>query len=425
VKACPTCARLFPNDAGFCSADGASLLPAEQVPVQAGDDPRLGSTVARRYHIRRVVADGGMGRVYEALDTQTDRRVALKMLHSDVANDTVAVARFKREFQVSSQLPHAHIIDVLDFQQEGGTYALVMEFLDGEELRTALQRDKTLSPGRVVRMVSQTAIGLDAAHASKFVHRDLKPDNIFLCGTREGDVVKILDFGSVKDKSENAKKLTMLGTTIGSPYYMAPEQAQGLDTLDHRADVWAVAAIVYESLLGTVPFPGNSGPTILLSIMTKDPVPPSEAGKKAGLQIPPTLDDVIEEAFVKNPAGRIPSVGELANRIGKALGLQGDFHQWAATPVDQLEAQISAALPSLMTQVSVQSAGVMADPFASPAMTMQSARSAMDDAFRQGTPPVEVLDTLPIKKGPPVALLVGIGALFLLLGGVAAFLLKD
>ncbi len=424
MKACPTCGRLYPNEAGFCAADGASLLPSEQVPVQVGDDPRLGSTVAGRYHIRRVVADGGMGRVYEAQDRQQDRRVALKMLHSDVANDSVAVTRFKREFQVSSQLPHEHIIDVLDFQQEGGTYALVMEFLDGEELRTALQREKTLSFGRVVRMVSQMAIGLDAAHASKFVHRDLKPDNVFLCGTREGDVVKILDFGSVKDKSENAKKLTMLGTTIGSPYYMAPEQAQGLDTLDHRADVWAVAAIVYEGLVGTVPFAGNNGPTILLNIMTKDPIPPSEAGKKSGLQIPTTLDEVVEEAFVKNPMGRIPSVGELANRVGKALGLEGDFRQWAQTPLEPLEQQIGAALPGLLARAAAP-VSVVADPFASPgAMTMQSARSAMDDAFRQ-SPPVEVLDTIPIKKGPPVAVLVGVGALFLLLGGVAVFLLKN
>jgi len=423
VKACPGCGRLHPNEAGFCPADGQGLLPADQVPIQTGDDKRLGQVVAGRYQVRRVVADGGMGRVYEALDTRDDRRVALKMLHSDVANDTVAVTRFKREFQVSSQLPHQHIIEVYDFQQDSGTYALVMEFLEGEELRTTLQREKTVSPGRAVRMVSQIAVGLDAAHTSKFVHRDLKPDNIFLCGTREGDRVKILDFGSVKDKSEGAKKLTMLGTTIGSPYYMAPEQAQGLDTLDHRADVWAVAAIVYESLLGTVPFAGNNGPTILLNIMTKDPVPPSEAGAKIGKQIPPLFDEVVEEAFVKNPTGRIGSVGELADRVGKAFGLEGDFRQWALVPQQELDDKISAALPGLM-QARVQ-ASVVGDPFASPGqgMTMQSAKSAMDDAFRQNNPQVDVLDTLPVHKGPPVALLVGVGALFLLLGGAAVALM--
>jgi serine/threonine-protein kinase len=418
VKACPECGRLYPDEAGFCPVDGAGLRSATQVPVQPTDDQRVGAMVAMRYQVRRVVADGGMGRVYEALDMRLGRRVAVKMLHSDVASDMVSVERFKREFEVSKQLPHDHIIEVLDFQKDGPTYALVMEFLEGEELRTALQREKTLTPGRVVRMVSHIAIGLDAAHRSKFVHRDLKPDNIFLCGTRQGDNVKILDFGSVKDKSAGAKKLTMLGTTIGSPYYMAPEQAQGLDTLDHRADVWAVAAIVYESMTGTVPFVGNNGPTILLNIMTKRPVPPSEAGAEAAVPVPATLDEVMDEAFEKNPADRIASVGDLANRVGKALGLEGDFLAWAEMPQHVLDDQIRAALPTLKTTKVKTS--VVEDPFAAPigAGTMVSARNAMDDAFRQAPVPVDVVDTLPIKK-TPVGLLVGVGALFLVIGLVA------
>ena len=117
-----------------------------------------------------------------------------------------------------------------------------------------------IAPARLVRMLAQAAFALDAAHAMKLVHRDLKPDNLFLCQTREGDIVKVLDFGSVKDKGESAKKLTVLGTTIGSPFYMAPEQAQGLDTLDHRADVWALAAIAYECLTAHVPFSGKQRP---------------------------------------------------------------------------------------------------------------------------------------------------------------------
>ena len=135
-----------------------------------------------------------------------------------------------------------------------------MEFLEGEELRTVLKREKS-APARARRPhARQVAIGLDEAHRRQLVHRDLKPDNLFLCGTREGDIVKILDFGSVKDKNRWRKKLTVLGTTIGSPFYMAPEQAQGLDTLDARADVWALAAIAYECLTGNVPFQGSTGP---------------------------------------------------------------------------------------------------------------------------------------------------------------------
>jgi serine/threonine protein kinase len=429
LKACPACSRLYPDDAGFCPVDGQGLRSATQVPIQASNDDRVGSLIAMRYQIRRVVADGGMGRVYEALDMQVKRRVAVKMLHEDVASDEVSVERFKREFDVSKLLPHDHIIDVLDFQKEGHTYALVMEFLDGEELRTALQREKTLTPGRLVRMMSQIAIGLDPAHAKKWVHRDLKPDNIFLCGTREGDVVKILDFGSVKDKSAGAKKLTMLGTTIGSPYYMAPEQAQGLDTLDHRADVWAVAAIAYECMVGTVPFQGSNGPTILLSIMTKDPIPPSKVASNAAMPVPPGMDDVMEHAFVKNPNGRIGSVGELADKIGHAYGLAGGFRQWALTPQHVLDEEVKAALPRLMS-THVPAAGVMNDPFASGphdhAPPTQLSH-AMDQAFRQAEPRVnvDILEPAGVPKGlPPWLLLAGIGAVCLLVGGLLVVALR-
>jgi len=176
----------------------------------------------------------------------------------------------------------------------------------------------------MVRLLSQAAIGLEGAHARKFVHRDLKPDNLFLCQTSEGDTVKLLDFGSVKDKGESAKKLTVLGTTIGSPYYMAPEQAQGLDTLDQRADVWALAAIMYECVVGRVPFIGNNGPSILLEILTKEPKAPSEAGKGQKYPVPGTLDRVMTHALKKNANLRIGSTGALADAIGAAYGLTGN-----------------------------------------------------------------------------------------------------
>lgn len=350
MKACGSCGRLYPNDAGFCPVDGAQLASATQVPV-LGDaqDPRVGQLVCERYQVRRVVADGGMGRVYEALDMQERRNVALKILHPDVARDEVSVERFKREFQVSKMLPHQHIVEVLGFQPTAdGTYALVMEFLYGEELRATLKRESVIPPARVVRMICQVALALDAAHAMKLVHRDLKPDNLFLCQTREGDILKILDFGSVKDKGESAKKLTVLGTTIGSPFYMAPEQAQGLDTLDHRADVWALAAIVYECVTGRVPFAGNNGPSILLEILTKEPKPPSEVGKGQKHPVPPTLDPVMAQAFKKMPALRIPSVGTLADLIAHAYGLEGPHTFWAQVPEGDIAQRIQANMPTLM-----------------------------------------------------------------------------
>jgi serine/threonine-protein kinase len=364
MKACPNCGRLYPDDAGFCPVDGSQLSSATQVPVLADDqDPRIGQLLCGRYHVRRVVADGGMGRVYEALDMQQRRNVALKVLHPDVAGDQVAVERFKREFEVSAQLPHDHIVEVLDFQPTSdGSYALVMEFLYGEELRATLKREGTISPARMLRMLSQVAIGLDGAHARKLVHRDLKPDNLFLCQSAEGDTVKLLDFGSVKDKGESAKKLTVLGTTIGSPFYMAPEQAQGLDTLDHRADVWALAAITYEAVVGSVPFVGVNGPSILLEILTKEPKPPSVAGKNAKYPVPPTLDRVMVHAFKKQAAQRIGSVGALADAVGAAYGLTGNHLQWAKISEPELNQMIQAKTPELMKPVAAAPASA-ADSF--------------------------------------------------------------
>lgn len=387
--------RSFPDDAGFCPADGSALQFASMVPVRSDhDDPRLGTKLCDRYEIRRVVADGGMGRVYEGIDKQTQTRIALKLLHDDVAKDEVSLERFKREYEISSQLPHDHIVKVLDFQRDPtGVWLLAMEFLDGEELRFVLKREKTIPPERVVRMLAQVAIGLDEAHARQLVHRDLKPDNLFLCGTREGDNVKILDFGSVKDKNKDAKKLTVLGTTIGSPYYMAPEQAQGLDTLDARADVFALAAITYECITGTVPFTGNNGPSILLSILTKDPDPPS--AKSAGVKypIPLAMDDVMELALAKNPNIRTRSVGELATSVGRAYGLEGDHHAWARMPQAELARLIAEALARTPAPEPAAPLEAAADPFAAPAAATTNPMI--------GAPPVPAPAPVQPYAGPP------------------------
>ncbi|WP_437786214.1 serine/threonine-protein kinase [Sorangium sp. So ce1097] len=349
MKTCSACFRLFSQDSGFCPVDGQRLIPvAEASPPRSPEDRRVGATLCGgRYQIWRIVADGGMGRVYQALDLHAGRSVALKILHPEVALDEVSVERFHREFQVSASLPHEHIVEVLGFERtEDESFALVMEYLEGEELRTVLKRDKVLPPERLVRMVSQLALGLAEAHERKVVHRDLKPDNIFLVGTRDGDRVKILDFGSVRDNSEGAKKLTVVGTTIGSPFYMSPEQAQGLLALDHRADVWSVAAIVFESVTGRVPFHGSTGPMILVTIMGSNPLPPSEAGKAYG--VPASLDPVMERAFMKSPEARLESVGLLADGVGRAYGLAGSHRDWAYMPQDELAARIRAAPPNLL-----------------------------------------------------------------------------
>lgn len=359
MKACGSCHRLFGEDSagtepGFCPIDGTKLAPIDlsKLPTD-GQDPRIGMRLCNRYVIFRAVADGGMGRVYQALDEKAQRSVALKILHPEVAVDAVALERFKREFEVSTSLRHANIVEVLGFEStDDASYALVMEYLEGEELRMLLKREKHMPPERVIRMASQVALGLEAAHANKQVHRDLKPDNLFLCHTPEGDVTKILDFGSVRDNSENAKKLTVMGTTIGSPFYMAPEQAQGLATLDHRADIWSLAAIVYECLTGTVPFAGKTGPAILLAILTQDPAPISEVG--AEWKVPVTLDEVIELALAKDATIRPATIGAFADALGRAYGLEGDHRTWAGISEATLCHQIAERLPGKIAESAQQ-----------------------------------------------------------------------
>ena len=346
MKACRVCGRLFADDAAFCQADGQELTRVSETPLP-GDkqDARVGQILCGRYLVFRVVADGGMGRVYEGLDQQAGRHVALKILHEEVAGDSVSVERFKREYEVSRSLPHQHIVEVTDFQPLDDSYVLAMEFLVGEELRAVLKRERVLSPERLIRIVSQIAIGLDEAHRRQFIHRDIKPDNVFLCQTQAGDIAKLLDFGSAKDRKRGAKQLTVLGTTIGSPYYMSPEQAQALDTLDHRADVWAMAAVIYECITGSVPFHGNNAPSILMEILRKEPTPPSKAaGGK--YPVPTRVDEVVARGLRKAAMDRTASIGALADELGAAYGLEGDHHAWAATPEADLARDIRRNLPT-------------------------------------------------------------------------------
>jgi eukaryotic-like serine/threonine-protein kinase len=280
-----------------------------------------------------------------------------------------------------------------------------MEYLEGEELRMLLKRDKTVPPARLVRLLSQLAIGLAEPHQRKIVHRDIKPDNIFLCHTPDGPLVKLLDFGSVRDNAEGAKKLTVVGTTIGSPFYMAPEQAQGLAELDHRADVWSLAAIAYESLTGTVPFPGKTGPQILLAILGQEPQPASFVAEG---QVPSGVDQVFSEALAKDMTARIGSVAELANRFGRAYGLEGDHLGWAKMPEQDLAQMIDERLPALMA-----AAPPPTGPAAPKAATPEN-NSFDDEDFAMGVP-----DQAP--TGLYIGL--GLGAVVLIAGAVAFLLL--
>jgi serine/threonine protein kinase len=347
----PSCARKYPDDVSFCGECGKITI-AEQSPQDF--DARLGQRLGDYLVVARV-ADGAMGRVYEGRHHATRARVAIKVLHPDVARDNVSVERFRREYDTARELNHPHSIKVIEFgaTPEGQSF-MTMEYLEGEELGLALRRNDRLPPARAIRMLCQLARGLEHAHSFGFIHRDLKPDNIFLCKSPEGDVVRILDFGSVKLQMETGPKLTAFGTTLGSPYYMSPEQAMGKQDVDSRTDVFALAAIAYEAFTGKIVFDGAGVAQILLKIINEQP--PLASHAYAG--VPPALDDVLDRGLRKDKSQRHATAGELAADICTAFGLSPDVERWASTPVAAIEAELKGARqPVSMPYRSLASSG--------------------------------------------------------------------
>lgn len=292
------------------------------------------------------VADGAMGRVYEGRHHENRERVAIKVLHADVARDAVAVERFKREFEAARDLASPHVVRVIEFgTTPDGVSFMTMEFLEGEELGNVLRRGQPLEAARVLRVFCQLALGLDHAHSYGVIHRDLKPDNIFLCRSAAGDVVRLLDFGSVKLQMDTGPKLTAFGTTLGSPYYMSPEQAMGKHDVDQRTDVFALAAILYECLTAKIAFDAPNVAQILMMIINQTPIPPSQ--QLHGL--PPRLDDVVDKGLRKDKTKRYPSASALAQALCEAYGVEANPQRWAETSMAEIASTLSASAPPAAT----------------------------------------------------------------------------
>ncbi len=260
---CPHCGQLHPSSWSHCPNTGKALTVGPAL---------IGRTIAGRYRIERILGEGGMGAVYEAEHIAIGRRVALKRLHPELAVDARSVHRFQREARIAGSTGHDHIVDVLDlgFAEDGAPF-LVMELLEGETLAARLAREGRLKVERAARVAGQALAALEMVHAKNVVHRDLKPDNIFLIN-RHGrtDFVKVLDFGVSKvANTPEITKLTKTGVMVGTPHYMSPEQARGMD-VDHRVDIYAIGVVLYECLSGTLPFRGANYHALLQAILRGD-----------------------------------------------------------------------------------------------------------------------------------------------------------
>ena len=307
------------------TASGALALSEQQDPTESMPDGAsiLGQIIDGRYHVLELIGEGGMGRVYLSEHVEIGRRVAVKILHPVYGRMPELVERFRREARAASRIGHPHIVDVTDSgtTKDGSVY-FVMEYLEGVELANVIDREGALNLNRCLKVSAQICRALSAAHAVGIIHRDLKPENVFLT-VREGtsDFVKVLDFGIAKSaEAEEARsnKLTHPGMAMGTPEYMAPEQAAG-QPADARTDVYAVGAILYEMLTGLPPYTGENFMEILTKKATKDPEPLGNIRP----DLPASVVDLVDRAMSRVPDDRPPSMEAFEYELTKCLQGRG------------------------------------------------------------------------------------------------------
>ena len=289
-----------------------------------GDTPHdafIGTTVDGRYRILALIGQGGFGAVYKAQHVKTQDIVALKVLRA-TGDRAEMMARFEREATATSSLKHPNTVRVFDFGDlENGNLYLAMEFLDGKPLSSLLQSDKALEWRRLVRIAVQVLKSLSEAHSRGLVHRDLKPDNIFLQRVHgEPEFVKVLDFGIAKSMLGAQGNLTSTGVIIGTPHYMSPEQARG-DTIDGRCDLYALGVILYEGMSGTSPFPGATPIETLIKRLTQDPPPLAD---RLTAPCPAELCEAVHKAIARSLSDRFANPDAMAQRLTEILEAHAD-----------------------------------------------------------------------------------------------------
>ncbi|HRH00052.1 MAG TPA: protein kinase, partial [Polyangiaceae bacterium] len=398
---------------------GGAPAPA---PAPAGVDPYLGTVIEGRYLVDSVLGEGGMGIVYAGRHRTLAKRVAIKVLKRELADDRDMLERFFNEARAASSIGSPHIADVADFGMlpDGAAY-FVMEYLDGVSLGGLLDQLRMIPTPRLLKIARQMAVGLSAAHLAGIVHRDLKPDNIMLVSRGvENDFVKILDFGIAK-VTHAATRLTRTGSVFGTPHYMSPEQAAGL-SVDSRGDLYALGIILYEMACGRVPFDSDNYMGILTQHMYKAPPAPRT------LVVPPNavspgLEAIILKCLTKKPEGRYATADELVadldllaagqtpKAVGELMARSGNFNAPAdyfhgAAPAHTLVPQSRGGARRLGVVVGV-GAGVLLAAAAIVGFALRDSGAGAQPRIRALAPPpsatVPVIAPAPVVAAAPAA----------------------
>ncbi len=292
--------------------------PSQNAPPtrSTGPDPLIGEVIDGRYRVTKKLGEGGMGEVYAAEHVHIEKRVAIKLLRREIVTNEEALARFAQEARSASSIGHENIIRIEDFGKipDGRVY-LCMELLDGAQLKE-LAEQQALSAIQLLDILIQTGMGLGAAHQKGVVHRDMKPENIFVTRDVHGrEIPKLLDFGIAKvSGADGQNHLTRTGTIFGTPFYMSPEQALG-QAVDHRADIYAMGVIMYELFSGSLPFSGESFMGILTKHITAEPPPIEHVAQQNGRVLVPGIAEVIERCMKKDPDHRFQTMRELVQAL--------------------------------------------------------------------------------------------------------------
>lgn len=323
---CPQCGEELKENARFCSSCGLSFssynTPSERSDNQdkAQADTILGQVLDGKYLLLERLGVGGMGIVYRARRVHIGDEVAVKVLHKQFVADASMLERFRREARAAAQLRHPNIVSIIDLSEARGADApayIVMELIEGESLRELLLREKSLAPERAVSLMRDICAGVGAAHRKGIFHRDLKPDNVIVLHPdedRERETVKVVDFGIAKLRdAAGVTTLTQTGMVMGTPYYMSPEQCRG-ESLDARADVYSLGAILYEMLAGEPPFTAET-PMGLITRHLFDEVPPLP--KISGVNS--ALESVIMRSLSKDREQRQRDAAEFARELHEAM----------------------------------------------------------------------------------------------------------